>query len=214
MKESFKEWIIDNGSYKLVALFITLILWVSVLGRKETTTWKDVSLQFLTTSDKIITNVSTRAVRFEVAGSKRALRKFITDKMEPLVVDLNGRNAGRILITVPDDSLKLPFGVKVLSVTPPTVVVDIEDVAQKKVPIIISWMQHEQRMIPVKVEPAEIEIEGGTSALAKIQQVTTQDISFRDIVEIDGVRVIKTKIKAIEVEGVKPLSDQNVTITF
>src|SRR5690606_38635104 len=113
--------------YKLVALFITLILWVSVLGRKETTVSKEVPLNFIAAEDKIVSSVSSKLVRFELTGSRRALRRFIAERAEPISVDLKIRGVGRLIVTVPEDSLRLPFGVKVQGVNPPSIVVDIED---------------------------------------------------------------------------------------
>ncbi len=217
MKHAFREWIYENGSYKLVALFITLILWVSVLGRKETTVVKEVPLQFMTAEEKIISNVSSRIVRFEMTGSRRALRRFLSDKTEPVSVDLKSRGAGRLIVTVPEDSIKLPFGVKVLSVNPTTIVVDIEELAKKKVPVIVAWREPRENnrvILKAVTEPAEIWIEGGKNVLNKIREVLTAEVSSKDAVEVNGRHVIKTKIRALELDGIRSIPEQDITITF
>lgn len=217
MKAIFKEWVYENGSYKLVALFITLILWVSVLGRKETTVAKEVPMQFISADEKIVTNVSNKSVRFEMTGSRRALRRFLVDKVDPITVDLKGRGNGRLIVTVPEDSLRLPFGVKVLSVTPPSIVVDIEDITKKKVPVIVAWREYRETnrvIMHAVVEPSDIWIEGGRSALAKIREILTVEVSSKDAIEIDGHHVIKTKIRGLELDGIKPIPEQDITITF
>jgi YbbR domain-containing protein len=217
MKELFRDWIYDNGSYKLVALFITLILWVSVLGRKETTVSKEIPLRFITSTESIVTNSSAKSVRFELTGSRRSLGRFLSDKHEPISVDLSGRSTGRLIVTVPEDSVRLPFGVKVLSINPASIVVDIDELTKKKVPIVVSWRESKENnrvIMHAVVEPSDVWIEGGKSVLTKIREILTLEVSSKDAVEIDGHHVIKTKIKTLELEGIKTNLDQDVTITF
>ena len=34
-KRTWMRYITENGSYKLVALFVTLILWITIMGRRN-----------------------------------------------------------------------------------------------------------------------------------------------------------------------------------
>lgn len=213
----WNEWVVTNGSYKLVALFITLILWVSVLGRKETTLTREIPLQFQVGEGRVITETSARAVRFELSGSRRALRRLARDKVDPITMELSPGSLGRVVVTVPDDTLKLPFGVKVVTANPSTVAVQVEEVVKKRVPVVIAWRDpHERNSViqNARITPQDVLVEGGTSALRKVREVLTQDVSRADAVEVDGVWTIKTKLRAIELDGVRPVDDQEVLIQF
>lgn len=217
LKEWYEEWVYENGSYKLVALFITLILWVSVLGRKETTVAKEIPLAFSVMDNRIVTAASARTVRFELSGSRRALRRFVADKSEPITVDINGASIGRLMVTIPDDSIKLPFGVKVQNVNPSSVVIEIDEVVRKKVPITPVWRDASEQnkfIMGAKLEPSEVEIVGARQALAKVREVLTVEISSEDAQDQNGEKVIHTKIKLPEVDGLKPLQNQDVVVRF
>lgn len=215
-RELWDEWVVENGSYKIVALFITLILWVSVLGRKETTLTREIPIIFTIHSERVITSTSSRSIRFELSGSRRALRRMARDRVEPITIDLGASSLGRVIVTVPDDSLKLPFGVKVVSANPPTLAVDIEEVVKKKVPVSILWRDSEDKVLAkgAVVEPREIVVEGGKSVVRKVREVLTQEVSAVDAVEENGKKVIRTKLRPLEFDGVRSIEDQEVTIQF
>lgn len=216
-KEWYEEWVYENGSYKLVALFITLILWVSVLGRKETTVAKEIPLSFSVMDNRIVTAASARSVRYELSGSRRALRKFVAEKTEPITIDINGASVGRLMVTIPDDSIRLPFGVKVQNINPSSVVIEVDEVVKKRVPVVLVWKDATEQnkfILGAKVEPSEIEIEGARQALAKVREVLTAEITSEEAQEQNGEKVIRTKIKSPEIDGIKPLTNEDVVVRF
>lgn len=216
-QELWSDWVMENGSYKVVALFITLILWVSVLGRKETTLTREIPVAFSIGADRTITETSARSVRFELSGSRRALRKMARDKVEPITVDLSAGSTGRVIVTVPDDSLKLPFGVKVVSANPSTLAVDIEPVVKKKVPVIVVWRDRDEKdavMRTAKIIPSEVFIEGGKSSVKRVREVLTQEVSRQDAILEGSKHVIRTKLRGLDHEGLKSVEDQDVVIEF
>ena len=46
--EKIKSSIADNFSYKIVALFIALILWLSILNKRDFILTKEVDIDFIT----------------------------------------------------------------------------------------------------------------------------------------------------------------------
>ena len=55
-KEKIIGMVTENGSYKLVALFITLVLWVTFLGRREGVYTGEVTLEYLTKDSIVVSN--------------------------------------------------------------------------------------------------------------------------------------------------------------
>lgn len=217
MKKWFDEFVYENGSYKLVALFITLILWVSVLGRKETTVSKEVPLVFVTASNHVVSSVSAKSVRFDLAGSKRSLKKYVTEKNDPINVDLSSRAAGRIIVSVPDDTMRLPFGAKVVSINPPSIVIELEETVKKKVPVKVQWRDIEdQKHLENKIviEPSDVEIEGAKSIISKIRSVSTVEVNSAEAVAEGNKHVIRTHIRLPDGEGFKNNKNQEIKIIF
>jgi YbbR domain-containing protein len=139
------------------------------------------------------------------------------DRAEPITVDVGANSTGRVIVTVPDDSLKLPFGVKVVSANPPTLAVDIEEVVKKKVPVVVAWRDRDEKNLIIKtahVQPSEYSVEGGKSAVAKIREVMTQEVSSSEAVLENGKKVIRTKLRPLGLDGVKSVDDQDVVIQF
>lgn len=112
-----RGWLTDNFSYKLVALGVAVILWASMLGRKDTTLTKDFELQPLLGPNLELVTQIPQIVTVEIAGPRVALKKINT--MNPVyTLDLTALKAGRQVVTLKRDGLNLPIGARVMSLTP------------------------------------------------------------------------------------------------
>lgn len=123
---AYKNMIVENGSYKLVALFVTLILWVTILGRRDFVLSKDMDIEFLLPrSIAVAESNRERHVTVKVSGPRVALKKFAANPGS-ITIDL-GRQAepGPIKATITPRNVEVPFGVKVLSVSPETITVHL-----------------------------------------------------------------------------------------
>ena len=109
--------LLENGSYKLVALFVTLILWVTILGRRDVVLSKDVDLEFLLPRDLVIVENIERRVQVKVAGPRAALKKFQANP-GALTVDLSRYPRGPVRAVINPKLVDVPFGVKVLAISP------------------------------------------------------------------------------------------------
>jgi len=120
----WKDWIFDNGSYKLVSLFVTLILWVTILGRRDFMLTKDMDVEFLLPrSTQIEAKQGERKVSVKVSGPRTALKKF-AQSPGSITFDLTKSEVTapktRVKSVIETKSIEVPFGVKVVSVDPPT----------------------------------------------------------------------------------------------
>lgn len=118
----YKNMLLENGSYKLVALFVTLILWVTILGRRDFVLSKDMDIEFLLPRTIAIAESNRlRRVTVKVSGPRVALKKFAQNP-GTITIDL-GRQAepGPVKAVITPRNVEVPFGVKVISVTPDTI---------------------------------------------------------------------------------------------
>lgn len=117
----WKSWILENGSYKLVALFVTLILWVTTLGRRDFVLSKEMELEFLLPrSIAIAERHIDRRVTVKVSGPRVALKKFAQNP-GTITIDLGKSQPGPVRAVITPQSIDVPFGVKVLTVAPDTI---------------------------------------------------------------------------------------------
>lgn len=107
----------ENLSYKFVALGVALILWASMLGRKDSTLMKDFELQVLLGPNLEMTTQIPQVVKVEVAGPRVALKKI--NQMNPVfTIDLTAAKAGRQVVQLSREGLSLPIGARILSIEP------------------------------------------------------------------------------------------------
>ena len=115
---SIKQKMMDNALYKLVAFVLTLVLWVTILGRKDSVMSRDINVEFLLSANHVVSLEKPLTVSVKVSGPRTALKKF-SDIDESIVLDLRNRTAGIYTVEIPKSgSLELPLGVKVLSIQP------------------------------------------------------------------------------------------------
>lgn len=114
---AWQNLIFENGSYKLVALFVTLILWVTILGRRDFMLSKDVEVDFLLPKNLIIAENIDRRVSVKVSGPRIAIKKFAQNP-GTITLDLARAHIGNNRIVITAKNIEVPFGVKVISVTP------------------------------------------------------------------------------------------------
>lgn len=132
-----KSRVTDNLSYKFVALGVAIILWMSMLGRKDSTLTKDFELQVIMSPSLELESPLPQIVRVEIAGPRVALKKV--NQMSPVfTVDLANAHAGRQLVQLNREGLNLPIGARVLSLEPNEFVVvlrqskDVQKTTEKK----------------------------------------------------------------------------------
>lgn len=122
-RATWKDWIFDNGSYKLVSLFVTLILWVTILGRRDFMLTKDMDVEFLLPKATVMeTRSGERKISVKVSGPRTALKKFaqspgsITFDLTKSEVTTPNTHVKTVIQT---KNIEVPFGVKVVSIDPP-----------------------------------------------------------------------------------------------
>ncbi len=121
-----KKMVMENGSYKLVALFVTVILWVTILGRRDFVLNRKMRLEIIVPSPYVLVQPAPDHVEVKVSGPRSELRRF---SLEPnrVVLDLSGVTApGHQFVNITPDSLELPFGVRLISIQPSRIPIDIE----------------------------------------------------------------------------------------
>lgn len=121
------KYILNNGSYKLVAFFVSLVLWITLLGRTDLILNHEMKLQLLTKPNHIVVNKVRKMVEVKLSGPRTGLKKFtLTEKI--LTLNLNKLEVGTSVIKINKDVFNLPVGVNVISVKPEVIKVVIKEV--------------------------------------------------------------------------------------
>lgn len=121
-----KENFFDNFSYKLVALIISLILWLSLLNRRDFITIKELDVDILTSENLVVLGQTTDKLKVKVSGPQPLLKKF-KDSSQIIAFDMSDKEVGFYDIDVSSSKIDVPKGLKVLSIKPNTIHVEIID---------------------------------------------------------------------------------------
>lgn len=112
-----REALTNNLSYKFVALGVAIILWLSMMGRKDISLVRDFDLQVILGPRLEFETPPPQMVKVEIIGPRIALKKI--SQMSPIfTVDLSNAGVGRQVIQLSRDGLNLPIGSRVQSIEP------------------------------------------------------------------------------------------------
>lgn len=123
----FEKYILNNGSYKLVALFVSLVLWVTLLGRKDLILNHEMDIQYLLNPNHVITNRKIEKVQVKISGPRTSLKKFTqTDKV--ITLNLERLSPGKTTVKINKSALNLPVGVRIIRIAPENISLNIREV--------------------------------------------------------------------------------------
>jgi len=122
MKMRMKDLLFENFSYKMVSLFIALILWLTILGRRDFTLTKSIEVEMIPGNSQAVISQSVDTIKVKVSGPRTALKKFMDSGIGQLMsVDISKLGDGDLDVQVPIRQIDVPFGVKIISVKPPVI---------------------------------------------------------------------------------------------
>ena len=119
-----KNGLFENGSYKLVALFIALILWLTILGRREFVVNKEIDVEFTVASELMVAEQSSEKIRIKISGPQPLLKKYKESNL-PITVSLIDKVSGIYEIDMTAARVEAPPGIKILSLKPSQIRVEI-----------------------------------------------------------------------------------------
>ena len=127
MRTSFQSIFTDNISYKIVAFFIAIVLWVTILGRRDFVLSRNIEIEFQVGMGRTVVSQSVEQIKVKVAGPRNSLRRFLDSGVNQLItIDLSKLSEGNHEIQVPINKIDVPFGVKIQSVKPSIIKVQIK----------------------------------------------------------------------------------------
>lgn len=129
--KSFPQKLTEDFSYKSVALAVALVLWVTMLGRKDITVSRRIPIQILNAPNVEVEDATQREVEVEVMGPRMALKKFTQLTNEVYTLDVTDLKAGSHTVRLTRDGLFVPVGVKVVALRPDELTVQLTPVTSR-----------------------------------------------------------------------------------
>ena len=119
MKRDYSKIFTDNLSYKIVSLFIALVLWLTILGRRDFVSSKTVEVDLIAAPGYTVMAQTADQIKVKVSGPRTALKKYLDNAMNSAIaINIADRAPGIVEIEVPINKIEVPMGVKIIGVRP------------------------------------------------------------------------------------------------
>ncbi|HSI88504.1 MAG TPA: CdaR family protein [Pyrinomonadaceae bacterium] len=184
VKQIFRKIFLEDWLVKLVALAVTLALWLGVTGLSTPTTTRltGIPLTLRFASNTEVTNSPIQEVDIVISGDERRVRQLNRNDLI-MSVDLSELPPGdRVITLLPEKvTIELPPGVKLDEIRPTRIAVRIEPVIEKLVEVQIDTVGEVAEGYEVyshAVSPAQVTLRGPASFIQALTSVSTEAIDL------------------------------------
>lgn len=192
------HWLRDHVGLQLVSVAMATLLWVVVSG--EVTVEREIRapLEFTNIpADLEIVGEPPTAVSVRIRGSSGVLTRVTAADLST-IVDVRGARPGQRLFQLAQTSVRAPFGVDVVEVTPATVAVAFESSGSRMLPVTptVAGRPADGFVVrSVTANPPMVEVTGPVGILATLTSATTEPIS------VAGAQSTRTELVVVGLPG-------------
>jgi YbbR domain-containing protein len=123
---------VEHFGYKIIALLITMILWVTVVSQRQMVVTQKLSVQFIVPGEFQIEGSQQVEAEIQLEGARPLLKRYLQRSWpSAIIVPLRAPLIGLNPAEIPVSDLQLPAGIKVLSIHPREVVLQVKAKAKK-----------------------------------------------------------------------------------
>ncbi len=208
-----RDLIFKNFSLKVVSLFLALILWFVLSSAQGVEKIVEVPVVVVNKPKNLgISSDYVKSVLVQLKSTPLAPKDFA--KNLTVTIDLKDSLPGERVFNISKKNLNLPTGVEVINIRPSTIVLRLEKLIKKRVPVVVRYSGMPARgyeITNIFVMPKFLEIEGPVTRVSKIKSV------FTETVNIEG---LKSKLKkenvnvVINSKYINFVDSGNVTVVF
>ena len=173
--------LLDNLVLKLVSLGLAVLLWYAIAGEKTSEMWfsAPVELQSFPRDMELVGDpVSTVEVRVRASPS-------VIQNLGPggvsAQIDVAGLGEGEHIIHLTPESIRVPFAVEVVRITPAVITLNLERTAESTVPVaprVAGQPASGYEVAEVASEPKEVRLAGPRSRVEGVATVHTEPVSI------------------------------------
>ncbi len=181
---SIRDLLVNNLATKLISLVVAVVLWVVVLGSRNVEVSKEVPVEVLTPSNMVVANEVPEKLTFRLSGPKAFLRALLDRREEPIQVNLVGSKPGLVTYRFFSDHIRVPIGVKVLSVSPASILIKLEQIRRREVPIrIVTEGELPEGLVmkSLTASPETVTIKGPESRIDGITEVPSVPLRLAEV---------------------------------
>jgi YbbR domain-containing protein len=169
----------QNLGLKVVALALAVAAWWFVAGESKVLVSFPIPLEIRNVPKGLtVTNKPERQVEVRLSGPSSLLSGMRPSEISA-GVDLSAARAGRQYFTLDDRAVKVPPGIKVQRIFPPSIEVILDRTERRTVPVsarIGGGAAVRRRVAKVEIDPPSVEVEALAEEFSRMQVVYTEEV--------------------------------------
>ncbi len=169
-----KGWLSENLLIKLIALLLAFVLHMVVNEDREEVGVFFVKTDITLPSDQIMVNEPIDKISVSIRGKRSMLTRLRSEPIEAIRVDLSEVTDGAFKFK--PEQLKLPSGLEVIAINPPSLTVELEELRRSAASVIVPPIQGAPaagyQIVGQRVEPEKVEVIGPASRLNGVFALT------------------------------------------
>jgi YbbR domain-containing protein len=172
--------LLQNLPLKLVSLVLATVLWFVIAGEKTSEMGLSVPVELKNfPTDLELTGDAVNAVEVRLRASPSIIQSLGPQEVSAHV-DLSGVVEGEHIVNLTADSIRIPFGVKVVRINPSTLTLNLERTVQKMVPVrarLLGRPAPGYEVAEVTAAPPEVRVTGPKSRVQEAEGAFTEPVS-------------------------------------
>lgn len=180
MKEKLKRFFTEFSREKIIALFVTFIIWTFAVNRNQETRSFNVKVNVKTAKEHVLVSDTVDTVHVKVSGS---VFDFAGVESEDLIlkIDLSGRKPGKFTRFLDSGMLKMGGNLRVVKIFPSELVFKTAMKVEKVVEV-DPWLQGQPpvgwKLKEYETVPKQVKISGPQETVDEIDSISTQKIEL------------------------------------
>ena len=176
----------ENLGWKLLALVLATLIWLMVASEPELSTFTTVQVEFTNLPDDLeIASEPVTAITLELRGPAGELRAPGESVHPAVILDMSTAGPGQRTFPIQNRNVRLARGVHLVSAIPSEVRFDFERRVARPVPVAVRITGDGRRgymVARVDKSPAELQIVGPESRVARISAAVTDPVDVSSVV--------------------------------
>ncbi len=172
--------VLDNLPLKLVSLVLAVLLWFVIAGEKTSEMGLSVPVELQNfPKDLELTGDPVDTVEVRLRASPGIIQRLTPGDVSAHI-DLADAHEGERIVHLTPDSVRVPFGVTVVKISPSIITLNLERTLQKTVPVrprLLGRPAPGYEVGEMTTEPAEVRIAGPKSRVQEVESAYTEPVS-------------------------------------
>jgi YbbR domain-containing protein len=171
--------LLENLPLKVISVGLALLLWF-VIGEKTSERGLSVPVELQNVPrDLELVGEPTNVVDVRVRATPSVIQRLTPGDVSARI-DLSGVREGEHIVHLTSDDIRVPFGVRVVKITPSIITMGFERTMQKTVPIrprLLGRPALGYEVAEVAAEPGEVRVAGPKSRVQEMESAYTEPVS-------------------------------------